>query len=222
MAKTPTKQPRRKPNTSAQLLDALSQLKQPTFVQGEAKVGIRNISSYTIGLKSPFKDEPDVQLSGERYYADEPTRAVPDVTSTATISHKWWMALRRDKQVAKGMIVRDDSVLSAGAMHAPADEPSDIPESFHVNAIYNAFEWIESKSDKELRAAIEKLTAEESLRRLLTAVNQRITYERQQLSDDTPEREEVALSNLPLIYKLCEELVIAKLEREFYGKYEGR
>jgi hypothetical protein len=158
----------------ADLASVVRDLKNPTMVHSESMVGIRNISSYTVGLKSPFATEPDVQLAGPRYDPYEPTREVADGNIVSQISHKWWQQLRRESFVRKGMIIRDDSVLSAGVPRAPEDPPGAIPESAKINAIPDPFEWIESKTEQELIAAINAITAEESIRRLLTAVNQKI------------------------------------------------
>jgi hypothetical protein len=85
--------------------------------------------------------------------------------------------------------------------------------------------WIETKSETELVAAISALTAEESIRRILTAVNQRIEAERQKMSlpregslADSPnavDNEEQALRSLPWRYAKAEEIALSKLEAIF-------
>lgn len=220
------KQSKRRRDTTADLVDAIEKLRTPSFAV-EAMVGLRNISSYTIGIKSPYANEPDVQLAGPRYDAEEPLVVIPDMNSTATVSHKWWLQIRRSSWIRKGMIIRDDEVLSSGLVRAPADDPATIPETWAINAIVDPFEWIESKDETALPAAIAKLTAEESLRRLLTAINQRIEHERIQVikadvnHNLTPEqREDRALRNLPWRYKIVEENVLEKLESDFYKQFD--
>jgi hypothetical protein len=209
----------------ADLASVVRELKNPTMVSSEPMVGIRNISSYTVGIKSPFATEPDVQLAGPRYDPFDPTREMADGNTVCQISHKWWQQLRRESLVRKGMIVRDDSVLSSGVPRAPIDPPDSIPESATINAIVDPFTWIETKSETELVAAISALTAEESIRRILTAVNQRIEAERQKMSlpregslADSPnavDNEEQALRSLPWRYAKAEEIALSKLEAIF-------
>lgn len=218
----------------AEFANAVRDLKNPTMVSSEPMVGIRNISSYTIGLKSPFpKDEPDLQLAGPRYDSHDPTRVIADGNSVAQISHKWWMQLRREPVVArKGMVIRDDAVLSAGTPRAPEDEVDVYSDQAKANAILDPFEWIEGKTEPELVAAVEAITAEESLRRILTAVNQRIQKERLRMSlpeegslatdPDASENEERALRNLPWQYAKAEEVALSKLEAMFRKRDEGR
>jgi hypothetical protein len=206
----------------SQVATALAGMNRPTAILSEPMVGIRNISNYVIGIRSPFQDEPDLQLAAPRYEADEPLREMHDPNMVAQISQKWWMQLRRDKLVVRGMIVRDDSVLSHGATAAPADQPGDLPASHELNAIHDPHDWISTKSEQELKAALAQLTSEESLRRLLTAVNQRVDHERKQLKitdfNEDAALEKKALSNLPWRYKIAEEVLLDRLERDFYGK----
>jgi hypothetical protein len=216
----------RRRSDTAELVDAIEKLRAPSYAV-EAMVGLRNISSYTIGIKSPYANEPDVQLAGPRFDPMEPLAVIPDMNSTATVSHKWWLQIRRSNWIRRGMIERDDSVISAGLMRAPDDATGTIPDTWKVNAIHEPFAWIEKKSEDALRDAIQALTAEESLRRLLTAVNQRIEHQRLLVfRDDSPqqktdeEREELAYRKLPMNYKLTEEMVLEKLEKDFYNQYD--
>lgn len=220
-AKRSTSNRARKRDTSvAQLAEALANMR-PTAVMGEPKVGIRNISNYTIGLVSPYQDEPEVQLSGPRYERDNPTCEVVDPSMGAVISHKWWLALRRGDQMRKGMIIRDDSLLSADTVRAPADEERDLPAGWYDNAVIDPHEWIASKDESQLKDALARITAEETMRRLLTAVNQRIEQERIEAHKRTDlteqKQEELALRNLPWRYKIVEEVLLERLEDEFYS-----
>jgi hypothetical protein len=221
----PKKRTAKRPTTNdvvADLASVVRDLKNPTMVSSEPMVGIRNISSYVIGLVSPFPNtESDVQLAAPRYDTFAPTTALADGNMVGQVSHKWWQQLRRGTFVTKGMIVRDDSVLSAGVPRAPEDAPDSVPASAKLNAIPDPFEWIESKTESELMAALEAITAEESLRRILTAVNQRIELERLKLAlpaEGSPataegvDLEEQALRNLPWRYTKAEEVALNKLE----------
>ena len=212
----------------ADLASAVRDLKNPTMVSSEPMVGIRNISSLTIGLLSPFPaSEADVQLHGPRYYEQDPKRMIPDGNMVAQISHKWWQQLRRQSFVRKGMIVRDDSILSAGVPRAPEDPEDAIHPEAKINAIHDPFEWIESKDEKQLTAAVNALTSEASVRRILAAVNQAIEAERVKMNlpvegstadDEGMNNEETALQNVSWRYKKAEEIALIKLERMLVPK----
>lgn len=202
----------------SKLTTALEGLQRPTAVMGEPVVGVRNISNYTIGVRSPFQDEPDLSLSGAHYDPEDPTREIPVAERVGQISHKWWLQLRQGPLVRKGMIVRDDTVISQGMVRSPVDLPSEVPATFAVNAIFDPFQWIESKEEAELKDAIKAITAEESLRRLLTAVNQKIEAIRLTIDPNDDKRETEALRQLPWRYRITEELVLERLESEFYAR----
>lgn len=159
------------------------------------KVGVRNISSYTIGLESP--QDGSVQL-----YAAHPEG--DGVGTTAEISYTYWHQLRRGLQVTRGMIVRDDSILGPNVMRAPEDDEGTVSPSAVLNQVADPRAWIESRSEDEIKRDVERMTSEPSLRRLLAMVDQKIREigEERYLGD--PKRGEKAVRDLPLLYRLTE------------------
>lgn len=186
------------------------------FVSSQPQVGIRNISSYTVGLVSPVQGEVDVQL-----LPDDPTNRT--ALSTAVISYTHWQQLRRSKHVNNGVIVRDDSILNEEYIRGPEDGPSDVSETAVVNQVFNPAEWIESKDEEALREAILALKAEAPLHRLQAEVNRKIR-EVGMRWEGKPERAKQALLHLPSKYHLVDKLVTEQLgEISPFAKYrEGR
>lgn len=171
---------------------------------GKPVVGIRNISSYTIGLINKIPgEEGEIQLHVEPFGEHNPS-------ARAVISETYWNTLKKGKEVRKGLLVRDDSFLTTDNV-AAKDNPEEIPAEFYVNAIEDPFTWIESKTDDELQQAIFALTSEASLRRLQAAVTHKIREVGQQFPDDS-ERGKKALRALPSKYHRVEQLVLEHLD----------
>lgn len=192
----------------AQLSDALQRPRETR----ERYVGVRNISNDCIALPNPTPGLPPLlELHPEFVDPQDPTRFVSNPNAVQVVSHAVWMQLRRGSLYDKGMIIRDDSVLGETYAPAPPDAPTELAAGWAKNAVLDPVAFIE-RPEYELRAAIEVMTSEQSLRRLLTAVNQRIEKERMALqSNGDPTKEERALRNMPAIYHLAEELVLSRL-----------
>jgi hypothetical protein len=174
----------------------------------ELKVGIRNISDNTIGVKSPFKDEQDLDLHGDTLPPNEnPGRY-------AVISYAWWQQLRKSKLMERGEIMRDDSVLGSNYAAAPADAPHDIPASWAMNAIIDPIAWVAGfKGDDDgLRLAIEKITNDTSLRRVRRVVDMKLKELEKSFGVD-PQRAKKALQALPSTYQMMDQVITMKLER---------
>lgn len=166
-------------------------------------VGIRNISSYTVGLVSPVPGEMDVQL-----LPNIPGEFNPQ--STAVISHAHWQRLRRTPYVADGMIMRDDSLLGEGYIAAPPDGPNDMPKGYEQNQILDSFEWIESRDEAQLKQDILAFKVEQPLHRLSAAVSAKIE-ELGRAYSDSPEIAKLALQDLPWRYQLTDKYVNQRL-----------
>jgi len=174
----------------------------------ELKVGIRNISDNTIGIKSPFKDEPDLDLAGDTLPPDEnPGRC-------AVVSYAWWQQIRKSKVMERGEIIRDDSVLGSNYSAAPADAPHDIPASWAANAIEDPITWVTSfKGDNDaLRLAIDKITNDTSLRRVRRVVDMKLKELEKSFGAD-PQRAKKALQALPATYQMMDQVITMRLER---------
>lgn len=168
-------------------------------------VGLRNISSYTIGLVNHIPgEEGEVQLYAAVIGAE------PDPLSCAVISYAFWKQVRVSKQYLNGMLVRDDSVLAASDTPAQEDRPGELPASAVVNQVPDPVAWIESKTDAELRSAINAMTSEQSLRRLLAAVDWKI-HTIGEAYADAENRAERALRELPGAYRTVDELAMDRL-----------
>lgn len=190
-----------------QLADAM---RKP--VTGEKFVGVRNISNDVIGVPNPVKGQPDLlALHTEFVDSVDPTRFVSNPNACQVVPHAVWMQLRRGPLFDRGMIVRDDSILGDSYEAAPADDAKELAAGWAKNAVLDPTTFIE-RSERELRLAVDAMTSEQSLKRLLTAVNQRIEKERRAIqANGEPEKEERALRNMPAIYHLAEELVLGRL-----------
>lgn len=159
-------------NAKSTMMDRLTRqgAAGPQVTWSEVMVGIRNISDSTIGLESPFAHEMDVQLYGDvaTIHGDAP------VGTDAAISYAWWRQLRTQKQVQRGQLVRDDSILGPGITSAPVDRAEDIPESFYVNAVENPIEWIESRDETQLRDDLVAMTYMGSVSRIRRVVDEKL------------------------------------------------
>jgi len=132
---------------------------------GQLAVGIRNISNYTISLE----DSTTGQLVLHDLHPEIPGR--PDPKTRAVISYAYWQQLRTSRQYRLGLIVRDDSVLGPAENVAPPDREEDLPTEALINQVLEPKTYIESKSEEELRDAIEQMTSGPSIRRLIEAVD---------------------------------------------------
>lgn len=196
-------------------------------VVGKAVVGIRNISNYTVGLINKIPGEQgEISLHAERFGEYDPNNC-------AVISEAFWKSIRKGPYVAKGLIIRDDSVCSAGEVIAPPDLERDLAPSRENNAIVDPFQWIESKNEDELRAAVQKIDSEFTLHRLAAAVNYKIWQVGEEKYKDHEERAKLAIRDTPSKYLWLDERVEERLdelnpnskeralEREFTAKFRG-
>jgi len=168
-------------------------------------VGVRNVSSYTIGIPSQFVGEPDLQLHPAVRGLDTPN-------TVAVISFAWWQQIRKGPHVANGMIIRDDSILGSYHHAGPADRPSDLAAGWERNLVLDPHDWIQSKTEPEIRTAITAMTSEQSLRRLLAAVDQKVADNREAIPETDADREERAVQDLPSLYQLTERLAEQRLD----------
>lgn len=169
----------------------------------ETMVGLRNISSQTVGFFSEKFGEVTLNAAHPGQY---------DPQSAASVPHAWWMQLRTSAPMRKGMLVRDDSVLGEGVPRAPEDLEREIPVSHAINAIEDPFAWIESKNELELADAIAKVDSEPSLRRLIAAVTYKIWQIGEEHYREDEQRGKKSLRALPAIYKKVEELAEERLD----------
>ena len=174
-----------------------------SLVSARPSVGLRNISSYTVGIPSPLADEPDVQL-----LADIPGE--PNVMSTAVVSHAMWQQIRRMAYVEQGLVVRDDSLVGDGYIKAPADGPNDISPRALRNRIPDPAAWIESRDDDSLKADVAALDCEAPLLRLNAEVQRRIDALALEFSDH-PDVIKKALRALPMRYQMVDMYVRERL-----------
>jgi len=152
---------------------------------GDLMVGIRNVSDYTIGIKAQLPGDNPLQLAAA-FDGTEPG-------VVAVMSYAAWRELRKSKMIGDGMIKRDDSILGTAFNAAPADLPGDLATGWEANLIENPLEWITSRSEEQLRADIEKITAQSSFFRLRRVVD--AALRRWELESGLPRstREEQAL-----------------------------
>lgn len=174
---------------------------------GQMMVGIRNVSSTTVGIVgSPLAGEGEIQLhatfGGEH-----------DPNSVAAISWTWWQQLRKGKLVGKGFIVRDDSILGSSHVQAPEDIENELAKGHDVNTIRDPHEFITGQSETQFREAVKKITSEESLRRLLSACDEKVRELRNNYDENDPNREENAVSDLPGPYQIAELVVQSRLDQ---------
>lgn len=179
---------------------------QKTVVGGKALVGIRNVSSYTVGLVNKIQGEQgELQLHPAHF-------AAPDPNSTAVISHQFWTTLRKGKIVENGQIIRDDSLVSDPSLVGPPDRPEDMPAVAAKNLVINPFQWIESRDEDQLRVSIAEMTSEPSLRRLAAAVDWKIWTIGEEKYKGNPERAKFAIRDCPAKYRFVDTLVEERLE----------
>jgi hypothetical protein len=171
-----------------------------------AVVGIRNISNTTVGLMNKIQGEQgEVSLHAERF-------GIFDPNTTAVISEQFWKTLKKGPLVAKGIIMRDDSVCAASEVLAPEDRESDLPIGREKNIIVDPFQWIESKNEDELRAAIVAIDSEFTLHRLAAAVNHKIWQVGEEKYKDHEERAKLAIRDCPSKYLWVDQRVEERLD----------
>jgi len=173
---------------------------------GQLVVGIRNVSNYSVGLLD--------KTSGQtiEYNLNPEVEGVADPRTCAVISYAFWQQLRTGKQVGRGMIIRDDSILGHADNAAPEDRLQDIHPDHHKNVVLNPREWIISKSEDELREAIQQITSEATLRRLLFAVDQEIIRIGELRYKGDEERARKSIRDLPALFRVVEELSEERLD----------
>lgn len=188
-------------------------------VSAQAMVGIRNISDMTVGERGAF-GAPDIHL-----YASSDKN---DPNTVTVIPYAWWRELRKGKLVGNGVIMRDDSVMGQGYMHAPEDRPEDLAPGHTVNAIEDPKEWIESRTEAQIRADLPKITSINSLRRIRRAVDDKIRQVAEAMPDiyrdhtaasngfvpkgGWDQRKVRALEELPALYRLVDDMTTRLIE----------
>lgn len=202
MSKTKDKEIEQLRNQIA-LMSASRQANQPIISQG-AMVGIRNISDYTIGIPAKFGD-PELQLF--------PDISHDDPNSVAVVTFASWKALIKGQYVTRGMIVRDDSVMGPGYMVAPEDRDVDYNPETAGNRIADPIEWVESRTEAQVREDLAKITSEPSLRRLRRAVDMKLKELQQAYPDTVTNKQLKSWEDLPVIYRFVEDYTTRKLER---------
>jgi hypothetical protein len=175
----------------------------------ELSVGIRNVSSETISIPS--------QLGEEELVLHPTPRNGDDPHAVAIISLARWQLLRKSKLMGFGMITRDDRVLGEVDTKAPDDRPEELHPDHAKNLVLDPHAWITSRDEPLLRQDIGGMTSESSLRRLWAAVDEKVG----ELERHVPVEErrgiispgiKKAISNLPMLYRLTEQLVEERLD----------
>jgi hypothetical protein len=126
---------------------------------GQFFVGIRNVSAYTISIPNKVTGEPELNLHAPR--ADR-----ADPKTVAIVSYAWWQQLRQDRHYARGMIIRDDSILGGLYEAAPPDRPQDCHPDHAKNVLIDAESWLATASDDEITDRIMAMTSEHTLHKL--------------------------------------------------------
>lgn len=172
----------------------------------KAVVGIRNISNHTVGMMNKIQGEQgEISLHAERFGEYDPMY-------TAVISEQFWKTLRRGPLVAKGIIMRDDSVCGVGDVIAAPDREEEMAAGREKNMVIDPFAWIESKTEDELRAAIIAMDSEFTLQRLAAAVNYMIWKIGEDKYKDHDERAKLAIRDTPSKYLWVDERVEERLD----------
>lgn len=170
----------------------------------ELRVGIRNISDNTIGIPPYFAGDPVLHLHSDT------TGASPAIV--AIVSHATWMQLRKSSYVAKGLIMRDDSVLGGNYEVAPADRPEELAPGYAANAIPDPVEWISSRTEAQIREDLDKITCETSLRRLRRVVDDAIRVEQDKYPKEDLKRAKKAVQALSATYQMLDHTITTRLE----------
>lgn len=176
----------------------------PVRLADNVYVGIRNLSDNTIGIPG-WNGLDDLHL-----HADV---GELDPASVTAIPYAWWLQLRKSNWVKNGLIVRDDTVLGEGYIAAPADREQDLPADAKFNAIHDPIQWIEARTESEIRADLAKITSEPALRRIRRGVDMRL---KQLMDSYGPEIENKAAASweaLEMKYRFVDEQTTHRLER---------
>lgn len=177
-----------------------------TVVSGKALVGIRNVSSYTLGMVNTIQGEQgEIQLHPAHFVK-------PDPESTAIVSHQFWTTIRKGKMVANGQLIRDDSLVSDQSLIGPADRPEDLPAGFAKNLVVDPFEWIDSRDEQQIREDVATMTSEPSLRRLAAAVDWKIWTIGEEKYKHDEDRAKFAIRDCPAKYRFLDTLVEERIE----------
>jgi hypothetical protein len=191
----------------AMLTQQLGSVHRAPMMTGQLMVGIRNVSNYCVGFVDKTSGTPI------EYNLNPEVPGSPDPKTRAVVSYAFWQQLRKGSQVAKGLIVRDDSVLGPADNAAPADRPEDLPAETMGNVVLHPRDWIQSKNEVELREAIAKMTSTPTLRRLAYAVDQEILRIGDEKYQGDEHRAEKSIRELPAMFRLVEELVEDRLDQ---------
>lgn len=190
----------------AQMATVLAMGGGKTVVSGKALVGLRNISSYTIGLVNTIQGEQgEIQLHAAHF-------AKADPESTAVVSHQFWTTIRKGKIVANGQLIRDDSLVSDQSLIGPQDRPEDLPANAEINQVVDPFVWIDSRDEQQIREDVAKMTSDPSLRRLAAAVDWKIWTIGEEKYKHDEERAKYAIRDCPAKYRFLDTLVEERIE----------
>lgn len=209
-AKQLEKQLEEQSRTVQALTSQLTRQQPATLISAQSVVGIRNISDNTIGIPGKF-GQADLDLHAD-FTGDNPS-------SIAVIPYTWYQQIRRSKVFRDGMIIRDDSILGDGYIQAPADKPNEIPTEHLINSVVDPVQWIDSRTETQIREDLDKITSEASLRRIRRAVDLKIVQIADALPDQFRDAEGVdlrrvmAVDRMPAIYRLIDEITTRKLEK---------
>jgi hypothetical protein len=173
---------------------------------GQLVVGIRNVSNYSVGLMDKTSGHP------VEYNLNPEVPGVADPRTRAVVSFVFWQQLRTGSQVAKGMLVRDDSVLGPADNAAPEDRPQDVHPEHNKNVVMDPREWVMSRTEEQIRTDIAQMTSEPTLRRLLYCVDQEIIRLGEERYKDDPERARKSIRDLPALFRVVEELSEERLD----------
>lgn len=179
---------------------------RPQMPAGQLVVGVRNVSNYTVSFTDKTSGVP------VEYTLHPEMPGVADPNTRAVVSYAFWQKLRVGKQVAEGLIVRDDSVLGNSDNAAPADRLGDLPPEAEYNVVLNARDWITSRSEQQIRDDIAKMTSGPSLRRLMYAVDQEVIRVGDKY-EGMKDRATRAVRDLPAVFRMVDELADERMDQ---------
>lgn len=202
----------------AAALDAIERLSQANaamagqvgvsrpVMTGQLVVGIRNVSNYGVGLVDT--------TTGQRieYNLNPEVAGSPDPHTRAVISYAFWQQLRQSPTYAKGLVIRDDSILGPADNVAPPDREQDLHPDGAKNQVLVPRAFIADQPEEVLRERIAAMTSEPSLRRLIEAVDAEVQAiaDKKYLTD--PDRAKKAMRDLPAVFRVVEELCFERLD----------
>lgn len=176
------------------------------ILSGQLVVGIRNVSNYTIGLTDSTTGQDMV------FTLHPEIQGVADPKTKAVVSYVFWQQLRTGNYVARGLIIRDDSVLGPADNAAPPDRAEDVHPDAARNVVLDPRKWILEKSEEDLREAINAMTSEPTLRRLIEAVDTEVWNIGETKYKDDPDKARKAVRDLPASFRIAEELFYERLD----------